>query len=47
MWIERTPENPQRLVGALANFGFASLDLEAEDFLKPDQIVQLGYPPVR
>jgi len=28
-------------------FGFGSLDLAAEDFLEPEQIIQLGYPPNR
>lgn len=31
----------------LEQFGFGSLDLSAQDFLTPDQIVQLGYPPNR
>ena len=28
-------------------FGFGSLNLTASDFLAPDQIVQIGYPPNR
>ena len=31
----------------LKDFGFSSLPLAIEDFLKPDQIVQLGFPPNR
>ena len=47
IWIEMTPENAARVVNALEQFGLASLHLRAEDFLLPDQVIQLGYPPVR
>ena len=47
IWIEMTPENAQRVIEALAQFGFGSLGLRAEDFLEADQIIQLGYPPAR
>ena len=32
---------------ALAAFGFGSLGLKQEDFLAPEAVVQLGYPPAR
>jgi hypothetical protein len=32
---------------ALDDFGFGSLDIEAADFSQPDNVVQLGIPPVR
>jgi hypothetical protein len=35
------------MVKALDQFGFASLGLKEDDFLVPDQIIQLGYPPNR
>lgn len=47
VWIEMSAENAARMVAALEQFGFASLGLKAEDFLIPDQIIQLGYPPNR
>jgi len=47
VWIENTPENATRVVQAIAQFGFASLGLQEADFLVPDQIIQLGYPPAR
>ena len=42
-----TPENAERAVQALEQFGFGSFGLQAADFLVPDQIVQLawGFPP--
>ncbi|MGI9173888.1 MAG: hypothetical protein ACR2GR_01025 [Rhodothermales bacterium] len=47
VWIDRDPANAARLLLALADFGFGSVGLTTEDFLKPDQVVQLGRPPNR
>ena len=47
IWIESSQENAARLVQALEQFGFGSVGLKIEDFLEPDQVVQLGYPPNR
>jgi len=47
VWIELTPENASNILKALEKFGFGSLDLKQDDFLKEDQIIQLGYPPNR
>ncbi len=47
VWIEVSEENAVRLVLAMGEFGFGSLGLQAEDFTKPGQVVQLGYPPNR
>ena len=47
VWIEMSPENAANMVKALEQFGFGSLGLQAADFLVPDQVIQLGYPPSR
>ena len=47
VWIEMSPENAANIVQALGQFGFGSLGLQAADFLVPDQVIQLGYPPNR
>lgn len=47
VWIEAEPENVIRLLDALDEFGFGTLDLEREDFLEPETVVQLGRPPHR
>ena len=39
--------NARRIVAALAEFGFASIGLTADDFKQPDKVVQLGVAPVR
>jgi hypothetical protein len=40
-------ENAQRILRALDEFGFGSLDLTVEDFTTLDKVVQLGVAPVR
>ena len=47
IWIRLEPSNAARIVAALRQFGFGSLDLQPADFLAVDQIIQLGYPPNR
>ncbi len=47
IWIGMDRENAANIVKALAEFGFASLELKEEDFTTPDQIIQLGYLPER
>jgi len=47
LWVEPTPENAERLLAALSDFGFGSLPLTVEDFTQPGRIVQLGHPPSR
>lgn len=46
VWIRPERENALRMMGALRDFGFTSLDITVEDVLS-GKIIQLGYPPVR
>jgi hypothetical protein len=45
--INAVPDNAENIIQALKAFGFGSLKLDPSDFTKRDQVVQLGYPPVR
>lgn len=47
VFVKPDHENAQGIVAALDAFGFASLGLTADDFERPDQVVQLGVSPVR
>lgn len=47
IWLLVSHENAARIMMALRQFGFGSVGLAEEDFLKPDEFVQLGYPPNR
>jgi predicted nucleotidyltransferase len=46
-WIEASPENAEKLIQVLKDFGMDSLNLTAEDFIKPDSIIQISCPPHR
>jgi hypothetical protein len=45
--VSPSPDNANRILSALGDFGFTSLGLKAGDFRRPDSVVQLGVPPVR
>ena len=47
VWIWMEPDNADRLLKALNDFGFGSIGLKTKDFLEPGQVIQLGYPPNR
>ena len=47
VWLEATPDNATRAINALKAFGFESIGLTDADFLEPDQVIQLGFPPNR
>jgi len=45
--IDPTIENGKKIVSALNEFGFESLNLSENDFCQAGIIIQLGYEPVR
>ncbi len=47
IWIEISLDNAEKIIKALEQFGFGSLELKPNDFLVSNQVVQLGYPPNR
>ena len=47
VWLRVTPDNIERVLSALDTFGFGSVGLSAADFMQPDAVIQLGYPPGR
>lgn len=47
IWIKPTPDNADKMIKVLFDFGFSSLGLQRADFLKENFITQLGYPPLR
>ena len=46
-WIGTDSGNAQKVLTALAQFGFGSLGIASEDLTTPNRVVQLGYPPGR
>lgn len=47
VWVWLDADNAEAVLAALRDFGFGDTDLAPEDFLQEDQVVQLGYPPLR
>ncbi|MHC5062321.1 MAG: DUF6036 family nucleotidyltransferase [Planctomycetota bacterium] len=45
--VKADSENAKRILCALEGFGFGSLDLSEADFTLPNNVIQLGVPPVR
>jgi len=47
LFVRPTDENARRILAALGEFGFGSLDLSVEELTRPGMVVQLGVPPMR
>jgi hypothetical protein len=47
LFVRPARENAERILAALNDFGFGSLDLSEDDFSVPGKVIQLGVPPVR
>jgi len=47
IWINPSQTNADKMLKVLFDFGFSSVGLKKDDFLKQDFITQLGYPPLR
>ncbi|VAX36636.1 hypothetical protein MNBD_UNCLBAC01-19 [hydrothermal vent metagenome] len=47
IFINPNKTNAKNIITALNNFGFGSLGLKEDDISKPNQVIQLGIPPVR
>jgi len=45
--VKPDSENAKRILKAIVEFGFGSLDLSEADFTISQRVVQLGVPPVR
>ena len=47
IWLKISEINSSNILHTVNEFGFASLGLTKQDFLTPENVVQLGYPPLR
>jgi hypothetical protein len=47
IWIAMHPQNAEKVVAALKEFGFDVPKLSVELFLKENQIICMGVPPVK
>jgi hypothetical protein len=46
-FVRASKANAEKLVEALREFGYPPSEIRVEDFLEPEQVVQLGRPPNR
>ena len=47
IWVAIHPENAQRLVDVLREFGFEIPELSPSLFLRANQVIRMGVPPMR
>jgi predicted nucleotidyltransferase len=47
IWVASSPQNAQRIIRALKEFGFDVPELTPDLFLKAESIVRMGVPPLR
>lgn len=45
--LRPTPDNAQRVLAALAAFGFGNVGIDLPSLTEPDKVIQLGRPPNR
>jgi predicted nucleotidyltransferase len=46
-WVGSDASNADRLLAALAQFGFGGLGVTKQDLTTPNRVIQLGFPPGR
>jgi hypothetical protein len=47
IWVNPANSNAIKVLNAVQQFGFSSYNLKADDFSKTNNVIQLGYPPLR
>lgn len=47
VWVKPSKENSKKVIKTIEDFGFSFNNLNAEDFDKSDNVIQLGRPPYR
>ena len=47
VWVAIHPENAERIVESIREFGFDIPDLSSDLFLEEDRVIRMGKPPVR
>jgi hypothetical protein len=47
IWIAVHPNNAERMIKVLQEFGYESSDISMELFLKENRIIRMGFPPLR
>ncbi len=46
-WIDPQPDNAEKIIKVLSDFGFGQLDITIDDLTDPNKVIQLGMEPLR
>ncbi len=46
-WVWAHPENAEKVIKTIKDFGFGMMGFQIEDLLNPENVIQLGYEPNR
>ncbi len=46
-WIWAAPQNAEKLLDTLDQFGLGALGIKLDDLMNPENVIQLGYEPNR
>lgn len=47
IFVHPHPDNAPRILDSLREFGFKFSNLNVDDFVQPNKVVQIGFPPLR
>ncbi len=47
IWISRDPANAEKLIQVLTKFGFDEAEISLDLFMKENQVIRMGVPPLR
>ncbi len=47
IWVETNLENGKRIIEVIREFGFRSLKIDEKIFIKENQIIRMGVPPLK
>jgi len=47
IWVDSSNQNAKKVLTVLEDFGFSKSDIQIQDLTLPNQIIQLGHPPMR
>ncbi|MCP5061628.1 MAG: nucleotidyltransferase family protein [Ignavibacteriae bacterium] len=46
-FVKNNRYNAKKIIKVLKEFGFGELEISIDDFIKENNVIQLGFPPVR
>ncbi|MBM2815592.1 MAG: hypothetical protein HW421_2354 [Ignavibacteria bacterium] len=47
IWFNPFSDNIRKVLNSIIEFGFSSLNITEKDLIKPNTVIQFGFPPLR